>query len=58
MKHRGACACDNDSGDGAGVMSAIPHDFYVKEMLVLYLLFWEIIINLISVSVINFWQLN
>lgn len=32
MIHRGACACDNDTGDGAGVLSAIPHDFYVEEM--------------------------
>lgn len=31
MNHRGACACDNDTGDGAGVLSAIPHDLYKKE---------------------------
>lgn len=28
MSHRGACACDNDSGDGAGVMTAVPDKFY------------------------------
>ncbi|XP_042242518.1 glutamate synthase [NADH], amyloplastic-like isoform X2 [Homarus americanus] len=28
MKHRGACSCDNDTGDGAGLMVAIPHTFY------------------------------
>lgn len=28
MNHRGACACDNDTGDGAGILAAIPHDFY------------------------------
>lgn len=28
MNHRGACACDNDTGDGAGLLAAIPHDFY------------------------------
>lgn len=28
MVHRGACGCDNDTGDGAGVLSAIPHTFY------------------------------
>ncbi|MPC87253.1 Glutamate synthase 2 [NADH], chloroplastic [Portunus trituberculatus] len=28
MKHRGACSCDNDTGDGAGLMAAIPHSFY------------------------------
>ena len=30
MEHRGACSADNDSGDGAGVMVAIPHDFCNK----------------------------
>ena len=24
MEHRGACSADNDSGDGAGVMTQIP----------------------------------
>ncbi|KAH7932396.1 hypothetical protein HPB52_024636 [Rhipicephalus sanguineus] len=24
MEHRGACACDNNTGDGAGVMMAVP----------------------------------
>ncbi|CAG0889588.1 unnamed protein product [Darwinula stevensoni] len=28
MKHRGACSCDNDTGDGAGVVTAIPHQLY------------------------------
>lgn len=28
MKHRGACSCDNDTGDGAGLMAAIPHSYY------------------------------
>ncbi|CAL4100267.1 unnamed protein product [Meganyctiphanes norvegica] len=32
MKHRGACSCDNDTGDGAGLMAAIPHTFY-RDML-------------------------
>ncbi|CAD7082992.1 unnamed protein product [Hermetia illucens] len=32
MNHRGACACDNDTGDGAGVLSSIPHELYAKEM--------------------------
>nr|AWS20468.1 glutamate synthase [Mayetiola destructor] len=31
MNHRGACACDNDTGDGAGVLTAIPHELYKKE---------------------------
>lgn len=24
MEHRGACSADNDSGDGAGIMTQIP----------------------------------
>ncbi|XP_054715017.1 uncharacterized protein LOC129224565 [Uloborus diversus] len=34
LEHRGACACDGDTGDGAGVMVSIPHEYYksrVKE---------------------------
>ncbi|KAJ8315663.1 hypothetical protein KUTeg_007813 [Tegillarca granosa] len=30
MEHRGACGCDNDSGDGAGVMTGIPHKLYSR----------------------------
>ncbi|PAV71125.1 hypothetical protein WR25_07328 [Diploscapter pachys] len=33
MAHRGACACDNDSGDGAGVLTAIPHELYRKAVM-------------------------
>lgn len=32
MNHRGACACDNDTGDGAGVLSAIPHNLYAIQL--------------------------
>lgn len=32
MNHRGACACDNDTGDGAGVLASIPHGLYVKAL--------------------------
>ncbi|OXU24667.1 hypothetical protein TSAR_002428 [Trichomalopsis sarcophagae] len=32
MNHRGACACDNDTGDGAGVLVAIPHQYYADEL--------------------------
>ena len=31
MEHRGACSADNDSGDGAGVLVGIPHNFYEIE---------------------------
>ncbi|XP_052750454.1 uncharacterized protein LOC113511910 [Galleria mellonella] len=32
MEHRGACACDNDTGDGAGVLTAIPHQYYCAQL--------------------------
>ncbi|XP_055629732.1 uncharacterized protein LOC129770731 isoform X2 [Toxorhynchites rutilus septentrionalis] len=32
MNHRGACACDNDTGDGAGVCTSIPHDLYRNDL--------------------------
>lgn len=28
MSHRGGCGCDPASGDGAGILVAIPHDFF------------------------------
>jgi glutamate synthase (NADPH) large chain len=31
LTHRGACGCDPETGDGAGVMIQIPHKFFVKE---------------------------
>ena len=31
MEHRGACGCDSDSGDGAGLMLQVPHWFFLEE---------------------------
>ena len=31
MAHRGACGCENNSGDGAGLTIQIPHEFFVRE---------------------------
>jgi glutamate synthase (NADPH/NADH) large chain len=31
MEHRGACGCDEESGDGAGIMIQIPHEFLWEE---------------------------
>ncbi|KAJ4825686.1 glutamate synthase [NADH] [Turnera subulata] len=31
MTHRGACGCEENTGDGAGILVALPHDFY-KEV--------------------------
>lgn len=31
MEHRGACGCEENTGDGAGIMIKIPHTFFVSE---------------------------
>ncbi|XP_028789416.1 glutamate synthase [NADH], amyloplastic-like, partial [Neltuma alba] len=31
MSHRGACGCEPNTGDGAGILVALPHQFY-KEV--------------------------
>jgi glutamate synthase domain-containing protein 2/glutamate synthase domain-containing protein 1/glutamate synthase domain-containing protein 3 len=32
MSHRGACGCDPETGDGAGILIQIPHHFLASEM--------------------------
>ncbi|MGH8011816.1 MAG: glutamate synthase large subunit [Candidatus Binataceae bacterium] len=31
LTHRGACGCDPRTGDGAGVLMRIPHEFFARE---------------------------
>ena len=31
LGHRGACGCDPETGDGAGILLQIPHDFFEQE---------------------------
>lgn len=31
LSHRGACGCDPDTGDGAGILLQIPHEFFADE---------------------------
>ena len=31
LTHRGACGCDPLTGDGAGILLQLPHEFFVKE---------------------------
>ncbi len=33
MEHRGACGCEVNTGDGAGIMFQIPHEFFFDECL-------------------------
>src|SRR5436190_2936540 len=30
LDHRGACGCETNTGDGAGMLLQVPHDFLVK----------------------------
>jgi glutamate synthase (NADPH/NADH) len=32
MEHRGACSCDNDSGDGAGVLTSMPDVLFRNDL--------------------------
>jgi glutamate synthase (NADPH) large chain len=31
MNHRGACGCESNTGDGAGILIQVPHEFFVSE---------------------------
>ncbi len=31
MEHRGACGCEPNTGDGAGILIQVPHEFFVKK---------------------------
>jgi glutamate synthase (NADPH/NADH) large chain len=31
MEHRGACGCEPNTGDGAGVLIQVPHEFFLDE---------------------------
>jgi glutamate synthase (NADPH) large chain len=33
MEHRGACGFENNTGDGAGILIQIPHEFFFEECL-------------------------
>ncbi|MEX0701023.1 MAG: glutamate synthase large subunit, partial [Planctomycetales bacterium] len=30
MDHRGACGCETNTGDGAGILTALPHEFLAR----------------------------
>lgn len=31
MEHRGACGCEENTGDGAGILFQLPHEFFLDE---------------------------
>ncbi|MFK8162479.1 MAG: glutamate synthase large subunit [Lewinella sp.] len=32
MEHRGACGCEPNSGDGAGILVQVPHEFFKRKL--------------------------
>ncbi len=32
MDHRGGCGCEHNTGDGAGILTNLPHNFFQKEI--------------------------
>ncbi len=32
MEHRGACGCEPNSGDGAGILVQLPHEFFKRKL--------------------------
>ncbi|CAC9598803.1 Glutamate synthase [NADPH] large chain (EC 1.4.1.13) [uncultured Gammaproteobacteria bacterium] len=36
MDHRGGCGCETNTGDGAGILTNIPHDFFTAEIHTLF----------------------
>ncbi len=32
MDHRGACGCEHNTGDGAGILTALPHEFLTQAV--------------------------
>src|SRR5687767_2416705 len=31
LRHRGACGCEANTGDGAGILTQLPHTYFQKE---------------------------
>jgi glutamate synthase (NADPH) large chain len=31
MEHRGACGCEPNTGDGAGILIQVPHEYFISE---------------------------
>lgn len=39
MSHRGACGCETNTGDGAGILVGLPHDFFVEVCYIIFFFF-------------------
>jgi glutamate synthase domain-containing protein 1 len=45
MDHRGGCGCEANTGDGAGILTNIPHEFFAKEIKKLFNIDVEMLLN-------------
>ncbi len=43
MEHRGACGCEKNSGDGAGIFIQIPHEFSLTKVLSLAFIYRNVV---------------
>ena len=50
MTHRGACGCETNTGDGAGILVGLPHEFY-KEVFLFKNYLWCIINHLLQIFI-------
>ena len=50
MGHRGACGCEANTGDGAGILTNIPHDFFPKK----YNLYLALVSKLVTMVLVIF----
>jgi len=46
MTHRGACGCEANTGDGAGILVALPHVFYQEARFFFFLFLLLFLFNL------------
>ena len=51
MSHRGACGCETNTGDGAGLLLALPHDFFkeARIFVVFYFFLFHFFFNFATV---------
>lgn len=49
MTHRGACGCETNTGDGAGILVALPHAFFKEARSLLFLIY-------IYLQILNMWN--
>ena len=49
MGHRGACGCEANTGDGAGILTNIPHEFFFQEIQSLLVLMLKLAVMVLEI---------